>query len=176
MDARRVVTGHREGKSVFVSDTAVAPITVGLMPGAEFHRLWGADATVSLPVAGGPQPDSAQYFPPVGGFRFALFTLPPATVAPAGDIDIPAAIAETGEKLPGLLDAMERGHPGMHTTNTVDFDIVLSGEVWLELDDGAEIQLRQGDSVVQNGTRHAWHNKSAEPCVLAVAIVGAERR
>ena len=57
----------------------------------------------------------------------------------------------------------------MHTTDTVDFDVVVSGEIWLELDDGAEVKLEAGDCVVQNGTRHSWHNRSSEPCVLAVA-------
>ena len=63
----------------------------------------------------------------------------------------------------------------MHASDTVDWDLVISGEVWLELDDGKEVLLRAGDCVIQNGTRHAWHNRSSEPCVLAVAIVGARR-
>ncbi len=63
----------------------------------------------------------------------------------------------------------------MHTTDTVDFDVVVSGEVWLELDDGAEKLLKAGDSVVQNGTKHAWHNRSAAPSVLAICLLGAKR-
>jgi quercetin dioxygenase-like cupin family protein len=62
----------------------------------------------------------------------------------------------------------------MHTTDTIDFEVVLSGSVTLELDDGAEVNLRQGDTVVQNGTRHRWKNTGTEPCVMAVFIVGAE--
>jgi quercetin dioxygenase-like cupin family protein len=61
----------------------------------------------------------------------------------------------------------------MHTTPTIDFEVVLSGEVVLELDDGAEVTLRPGDTVVQNGTRHRWRNSGAEPAVLAVFIAGA---
>jgi quercetin dioxygenase-like cupin family protein len=63
----------------------------------------------------------------------------------------------------------------MHRTDTVDFDVVLSGELYLEVDDGAEVLLKAGDCVIQNGTRHAWHNRSPENCLVAVAIVGAER-
>ncbi len=70
---------------------------------------------------------------------------------------------------------MEPDHPGMHTTDTVDLDLVVSGEVWLELDDGEEVQLRAGDCVVQNGTRHAWHNRTSEPAVLFVTLLGAAR-
>jgi quercetin dioxygenase-like cupin family protein len=63
----------------------------------------------------------------------------------------------------------------MHTTDTIDFEYVVSGEVWLELDDGVEVKLSAGDTLVQNGTRHAWRNKSAEPCALVVFLVGAHR-
>ena len=64
---------------------------------------------------------------------------------------------------------------GMHTTNTIDYGIVISGEIWLEMDDGATVHLKQGDCVVQNGTRHAWRNNSSEPCVMAFIMVGAKR-
>ena len=64
----------------------------------------------------------------------------------------------------------------MHTTDTVDYLTVVSGEVWLVLDDGAETHLTPGDCVVQKGTKHAWHNRNPEPCVVAAALVGAERR
>ncbi len=77
MDARRVVTGHdAEGKAVFVSDDLVAGVTLTLLPGAEFHRLWGADSTRTFPDDGS-RPDDVAYFPPVGGFRFGFFTIPP---------------------------------------------------------------------------------------------------
>ena len=51
----------------------------------------------------------------------------------------------------------------------------VSGEVYLELDDGSEVLLKAGDCVVQNGTRHAWRNRSSANCVTAVTLVGAER-
>jgi len=63
----------------------------------------------------------------------------------------------------------------MHTTDTVDLDVIVSGEVYLELDDGKEVLLKAGDCVVQNGTRHAWRNRSSQHCVIAVALVGARR-
>jgi quercetin dioxygenase-like cupin family protein len=71
---------------------------------------------------------------------------------------------------------MEMDHPGMHTTNTIDFEVVLSGRIVLELDDGAETELHPGDTVVQNGTRHRWTNPGDEPAVIAVFMVGADRR
>ena len=71
---------------------------------------------------------------------------------------------------------MEPENPGMHTTDTVDIDVVISGEVDLELDDGKTVHLRAGDCVIQNGTRHAWHNRTSEPVVLFVTLLGAARR
>jgi len=68
-----------------------------------------------------------------------------------------------------MVEVLEPMHPGMHTTDTVDFDVVLSGEVYLQLDDGAEVLLKAGDCVIQNGTRHAWQNRSPKDCVIAVA-------
>jgi quercetin dioxygenase-like cupin family protein len=64
----------------------------------------------------------------------------------------------------------------MHTTATVDCGVVLSGEATLELDDGATIVLKPGDTYVQNGTRHRWSNSGSVPAVLAVSIVGAEHQ
>ena len=174
MDVRRVVTGHDpSGNAVFVSDETVAPITLALVPGNEFHRLWGADETRAFPDDGSA-PDAHRYFPSVGGFRFALFTIPPdgGAGAPA-DLDFEAALAEFEEKLPGMAEHLEPDAPGMHTTATVDCGVVLSGQVVLELDDGAKVTLNPGDTYVQNGTRHRWSNTGSVPAVLAVALVGA---
>ena len=74
---------------------------------------------------------------------------------------------------PGLPGYMEPDAPGMHTTDTIDFEVVLEGEIWLELDDGVTVHLKAGDTVVQNGTRHAWRNHGTETCRLAVFICGA---
>ena len=128
MDVRRVVTGHDAGgKAVFVSDEHVAPVVPDLLPGNEFHRLWGGDVTPHFPDDGTRQDDRA-YFPPVGGFRFGFFTIPPDGGAGAPpDVDIAAALADLEGKLPGLAGHMEPDNPGMHTTATIDFEVVLSG-------------------------------------------------
>ena len=174
MDVRRVVTGHDgDGKAVFVSDTTVAPVTLALLPGSEFHQLWGADTAPQFPDDGA-RPASPAYFPPLGGYRFGFFTIPPdgGAGAPA-DLDIEAALAEFEEKLPGLAGHMEPADPGMHTTATIDFEVVVSGQATLELDDGAKVTLEVGDTAVQNGTRHRWSNSGAVPAVLAVVLIGA---
>ncbi len=177
MKIRRVVTGHDErGRAVFVDGREVDPITVSLSPGAEYHRLWGGDEPPSFPDDGSP-PSAHAFFPPLSGYRFLVFTVPPGHRQTAGPepspSEIEAGVAELDEKLPGLRDHMEPDAPGMHTTATIDFEIVLEGEVWLELDDGAEVHLRPGDAVVQNGTRHAWRNKGDVPARLVAFLVGA---
>lgn len=174
MDVRRVVTGHDDqGKAVFAGDERVAAITLSMMPGAEFHRLWGSDGPQTYPDDGA-NPDAHAYFPEVGGFRFGLFTIPPEAEADYPD-DLEAAMVEIEAKLPGMIGHMEPDEPGMHTTDTTDFEVVLSGQIVLELDDGAEVTLEQGDTVVQNGTRHRWKNPGDVPAVLAVFLVGAHR-
>jgi mannose-6-phosphate isomerase-like protein (cupin superfamily) len=176
VQVRRVVTGiTAEGKSVFADDSAVDAITLGLLPGYEFHRLWGSDATTVLPDAGGPRAPMA-YFPPTEGFRFGLFSVAPGSSELPPDLDFTAALDEMEAKLPGMSAHMEPDNPGMHATDTVDFGYIVSGRVTLELDDGATVDLGPGDTVIQNGTRHAWRNPHDEPCVIVVALVGAVRR
>jgi hypothetical protein len=176
VNVRRVVTGRdNAGKSVFVNDEQVEPISLALMPGLEFVRLWGGDETPSLPTDGA-QPAAPAFFPPAGGYRFSFVTIPPEGSATLPeDLDVQQAIAEVNEKLPGMMDHIEADNPGMHTTDTVDLDLVISGEVFLELDDGAEAHLGTGDCVIQNGTRHAWHNRSSGPCTMLSILVGARR-
>ncbi|HYH48197.1 MAG TPA: cupin domain-containing protein [Acidimicrobiia bacterium] len=181
MKVRRVVTGHDDaGSSVLVSDEQVAPVPQSLEPGIQFIQLWGADQIPSLPTDG-REPARSSYFPPPGGVRFAMLSLAPGVLeGPPSFLDTPgadigAALLEVETTMPGLLATLELDNPGMHTTDTIDFGLVLSGELWLELDDGAAVRLGPGDTFVQNGTRHAWRNRSDEPAVLVVALVGAER-
>jgi quercetin dioxygenase-like cupin family protein len=75
-----------------------------------------------------------------------------------------------------MLEAHEDEHAGVHASDTVDFAVVLSGEVLLELDPGEQRTLKAGDVIIQNGTRHRWENLGQEPATLAVVLIGTERR
>jgi mannose-6-phosphate isomerase-like protein (cupin superfamily) len=175
MEVRRVVTGHdEEGRSVFAADGTVPALELELLAGWAFHALWGGDAIPSFPDDGS-QPPADQYFPPAGGFRFSFSTIPPQGTPPPEVTDLAAAEVAVERAMPGLLGHMEPDDPGMHSTDTIDMEVVLRGEVILELDDGAQRLLRAGDTVVQNGTRHRWRNPGAEPCVMAIFMVGARR-
>jgi quercetin dioxygenase-like cupin family protein len=79
---------------------------------------------------------------------------------------------EQAEQSSGLIEYFEPDNPGMHATPTVDYGIVLEGEIWLELDDGKTVHLKTHDVIVQNGTRHAWRNKSSKPTKMAFVLIG----
>ena len=171
MGIRRVVTGHdANGKAVFASDKEVEPITLALLPGMEFYLLWGSDTPTRFPDDGSP-PAQHTYFPPVGGFRFGLFTVPPDS-SMTQSLDMTAAIPEFNEKLPGLGEHVEPDHPGLPRTATIDYEFIVSGRCVLELDNRAKRELRPGDTVIQNGT-----SRVAQPydelCVIVVVLIGA---
>lgn len=171
---RRVVTGHdAAGRAVFVRDEQVEPLLPSVAPGSAFHQLWNGDGPPHFPDDGA-RPEPTTYFPRVGGFRFNLFTIPSGPVSLPEGYDVAAGLQEMETMLPGMFRWNERDDPGMHTTPTIDFEVVLSGTCTLELDDGAVVRLHPGDTVVQNGTRHRWGNPGPEPCTLAVFLVGAE--
>jgi quercetin dioxygenase-like cupin family protein len=76
----------------------------------------------------------------------------------------------------GRMKALDKGnprHPGFHKTDTIDYAIVLKGEIWALMDEG-ETLLRQGDVLVQRGTNHAWSNRTEEPAVLAFVLIDAK--
>ena len=75
--------------------------------------------------------------------------------------------------VPRLRHGPTPDEPGMHRTATIDYDIVLEGIIGLQLDNGAEITLKPGDVVVQNGTRHRWHNRGKSIARLLAVTVGA---
>ena len=173
MDVRRVVTGHdADGKAFIVSDESVPPITLAMSPEGEWHNLWGADTPPTFPDDGS-MPFAERYFPPVGGFRFVFFSVPPGDrSSPPDDLDFVSALTEMDEKLPGLTEYLEPEAPGMHTTASIDYGIVLLCSVTMELDDGATVTLHAGDTYIQNGTRHRWTNDGDATALLACTLIG----
>lgn len=178
MAIRRVVTGHSAaGKAVFASDGA--PPNVKSAPGAPqlgIGAVWATDHGVTtVPNSDDPTIAMTTYVPGPGGTRFLVTVLPPDSAANGAISPLIAGAPAATEGFPGLNEAMEADNPGMHTTDTVDYDIIISGELWLELDDNAVVHLKPGDIVIQTGTRHAWRNRGTEPCVMYSVLVGAPR-
>jgi mannose-6-phosphate isomerase-like protein (cupin superfamily) len=175
MIVRRICTGHdADGQPCVARDEPIEPVTVRLLPGCEFHSLWSSDEALQVPNDGQP-PQAPNYFPTSAGCRFLVFSVPPQGEHLPEGFDYPAAFAEVRRRLPGLMEQMERDAPGMHTTDTVDFDYVIEGEVVLDLGNGREVLLKAGDAVVQNGTRHRWLNRSDKTCRVLACLVGARR-
>ncbi|MBK8957043.1 MAG: cupin domain-containing protein [Proteobacteria bacterium] len=174
---RRIVTGHdAQGKSVFIADgEAPNRITLDGRPGWELNTLWSTKGTPGVPASGDPSLHLDTYLPATPGTRF-IFATWPGRQDQARNADPETLRAEYNAKVPGMGHAHEKDNHGMHTTDTVDYVVILTGEVWLELDDGKEVLVKAGDCVVQNGTRHRWHNRSDTPCTMAAVMLGAERR
>jgi mannose-6-phosphate isomerase-like protein (cupin superfamily) len=173
---RRVVTArNRAGKAIMVQN-GVSPrvVTTETLPGLTLVEVWATDTIPTLPIAPVDLTTTmGSFVPGPGGTRFRIVQFPGAS---SRAFDQEAFRREYLVKAPGLAEAMERQDSGMHTTDSVDYGVVISGEITLELDDGATVNLKQGDCVVQNGTRHAWRNRSRTPCVMAFVLVGAAKR
>jgi mannose-6-phosphate isomerase-like protein (cupin superfamily) len=177
MQVRRVVTGiGPEGRSVIVSDgPAPRSAQYASVPGFASALLWSTPA--ALHVGGAVKDDTPQvsFVPGPGETRLMFVTFPPDSVMMRPEFDGAAFGAEFMQKAPGLAETFEMEHPGMHTTNSVDYDVVLDGEIVLELDEGREVTLRRHDVVVQHGTRHAWRNRGDRPATMLFVLMGAER-
>ncbi|CAB4935645.1 unannotated protein [freshwater metagenome] len=170
---RRVVTGVDDaGKSVFISDEALTPVQPPLLGGVKVLQLFGEDAIPTVPNDG-TFPDDLRFF--ASGresYRFMICSYPPASeVTPPEDIE--AATAETERLAPGILDLGPQAY-GLHYTPSVDFIYVLGGEVTITLDDGATTVLRQGDSLMQCGARHAWANNGDTWATFLCGTLGAD--
>jgi hypothetical protein len=170
---RRVVTGHNEnGKSYIVSDDA-SPNTLPLLdnPALGLTDLW---VTHSTPADNSTVGDAAArkvvLNPPAGGTLFRVVEFPPDKLLP-GNVDRKAVFAAMGA--PDVMDSDGSRHPMMHKTSTVDYAIVISGEIWAILDE-SETLLRAGDCLIQRGTNHAWSNRTDKPCLIAFILVDAK--
>jgi mannose-6-phosphate isomerase-like protein (cupin superfamily) len=154
MGVRRVVTGtDAEGRSVVLSDGEA-------FGGDAWAEVWVTDPAIGVDAVVDPHDGPLALEPPAGGTAWRVFEVPPDAV-------MRAAMA----RAVGTIDGMEAD--GFHTTQTIDYVMVLEGEVALELDAG-EVVLGPGDCVVQRGTRHAWRNRSDRP-VRMVAVMLSTR-
>ncbi|MGB5865352.1 MAG: cupin domain-containing protein [Sulfitobacter sp.] len=157
------------GRSYILSDGP--PETTMVQPGRAltFYELWetggplasnlGTDDAVVGPV---------RHHPPLGGTRFRIVELMPISDGSAG------AVGDDFENL--QADGIQvdgAGDPTMHRNETVDYNIILSGEVVAVTEEG-ETLLKAGDVLIQRGTAHTWHNRSERPCVFASVMVSAE--
>jgi hypothetical protein len=169
---RRVVTGHRDGKSVVLSDQR--------RPAYKFKTGGRFEHTCVWATNGSEEADPNQVeerlpkwaLPAPGGSIVHVVTFPPAAAGTAQLTNDASAVAqEYLTRLPGLAETFEHDGSQMHTTRTIDYGLMLDGELWLELDDGKTVHLNPGDIVVQQGTRHAWRNKGHHPATIVFVML-----
>ncbi len=177
MQIRRIVTATDPHGQAFVQSDALFEQAYQSYPGFANTVLWLTDQTPQVGVDQGadPVPSLTRFLPPAGGTRLLTLTVPADASMLSPGFDPTAFGAETARRAPGFIETFEPDTPGMHTTDTVDYGVLLDGEIWLELDGQQEVKLRPFDVVIQNGTRHAWRNKSSRAATLLFVLVGAAR-
>jgi mannose-6-phosphate isomerase-like protein (cupin superfamily) len=171
---RRVVVANKGGTSRVVEEGEPPRSAVFTAPqGLAQSLVWRTEPVPPLNYDGTePTTATRSVLPQPGGTSLIVLTIPPDGAYADPSFDPVAAAAESAKYSPGLAELFESDNPGMHTTPTVDYDVVLEGELWLELTDG-EVRLTAGDVVVQHGTRHAWRNRSDKPATLLAVLIGA---
>ena len=164
---RRIVTGNNaDGKAYFVSD---GPSPTRLDTGMTISEQFWIDDPAKPDPSGTTDPVDVEILPlhpPANGSCFRIVTFQPEGHTPEISTEELAKNRSRGD----AGGVFEEDNPGMHTTRTIDYAIVLTGEIYLKLDEGEE-RLRAGDIVVQRATRHGWYNRGNEPCAIAFVLI-----
>ncbi|MGQ0652003.1 MAG: cupin domain-containing protein [Betaproteobacteria bacterium] len=169
---RRVVTGHdRYGKSIFVMDGEAPNVKeMTSMPGLALTDLW---ETTGAPASNDGDKDAAvravRLEPPATGTIVRIVEFPPDALW-RQNVDAKAAFKSIGA---GHAKDASSADPMMHKTSTVDYIIVLKGEIYAIMDKG-ETLLKEGDVLIQRGTNHSWSVRGGEPCIVAAVLVSAK--
>jgi quercetin dioxygenase-like cupin family protein len=144
LKVRRVVTGHDEAGRAVVKVDEIADNIVSKRPGSSSIVAW---STQGFPVSNDGDTD------PSG--------------ASIGTTIENGTVFRIGRYAPGVT-------PRNHRTDSIDYAVVMSGEIDMELDDGVTVHLKAGDVLVQRGTIHNWVNRGTEACVIAFVLVSAK--
>lgn len=171
---KRIVTGHdAQGHAVVAMDGAPPNIVeLNNLPGTVFYELW---KTYTMPAVldNGPDPTlgALRLAPTAGGTVVRIVDIPPDTAEflAHGAAKMQGAFAQIGDVHASTVKK-DSPHPLMHRTESVDYGIVIEGEITLVMDLG-EAVLKQGDVVIQRGTNHAWANRSDKVCRIAFILI-----
>lgn len=173
---RRVVTQDAPDGVSSVACDGHPPVSAAYehIPGMITRLIWATPAVLEIPSqVRDPTSPALSHAPSAGETRFIVATFPPDSIF-AGPEFRPDLAAEENLRLsPGLAELFEPD--GFHRTDSIDYCVVLEGELCLELGDGSRTRLQQHDVVVQNGSRHAWRNESDRPATAAFVLIGARR-
>jgi mannose-6-phosphate isomerase-like protein (cupin superfamily) len=176
---RRIVTGHdKVGRAIIQQDGPVPRVQrVGGAHGPLFFEVWNTRATPA-PIdrdSGEPREEGIQLAPPKSGTRIRVLDIPPedASIATITPEQAAAHFAEVGAASASSHAGAATRHAFMHRTETIDYGIVLEGEITLILDEG-ETVMRAGDIVIQRGTNHGWANRSNRNCRIAFILIDGQ--
>lgn len=173
----RVVTGHDKAGYAVISLNDALPTVVELaaIPGTVFHEVWSTNAS-PVPISNGADPTLGALClpPPSGGTRIRFVDIPPDTeeFLAQGAARMHDAFTQIGDASASTVQS-HSPHPLMHRTESVDYGVVIAGELTLILDN-SEVQLRPGSVVVQRGTNHAWANRSTQVCRMLFVLVSGQ--
>ena len=174
---RRVITGHDSaGKAVVIEDRAAPAVRSNpLRPGHASTDLWktdGAPVVLKSRMAD-PTGGARQIHPLPNGtvFRIAELAPEPAEIRNMAPEQARQVFAASGNAAASTFGRGGR-HPMMHRTETIDYAVVLEGEVTMLLDE-EDVHLKAGDVVIQCGTNHAWSNRSDKPCRMLYVLIDA---
>ena len=166
---RRVVTGHNaKSQAVVASDAPPTRVFDNLgEKGLVFYEVWNTRESPARIDRNDAEPheDKLSLPPPPGGTRIRVLDIPPDR--PNTDFD--TVFDSIGGKDAHIREG-KRQHGSFHRTRSVDYGIVLSGEITLLLDQG-EVTVKAGDIVIQRGTHHGWVNRTNHPCRIAFVLV-----
>lgn len=173
---RRVVTGHdAEGRAIIQEDGPIARMQrIGGDIGPMFHEVWNTRATPA-PIdadSGEPEEDGIVLAPPKNGTRIRVLDIPPEGdgIRNMTPEEAAAHFAEVGAGSASNAAKAGAKHALMHRTETIDYGIVIEGELVLIMDEG-ETTVRAGDIVIQRGTNHGWANRSDRNCRIAFILI-----
>jgi len=172
---RRLVTGDgANGRSSIVEDAPASAVrTVAERPGYRSVNVW---RTEEAPVKINSADTAANHqgiLPPANGTILRIIDFPPESADPA---ERQRRIQATfnGMFKDAIHDKRAGAHPGMHRTETIDYAIILEGEIWAVMDEG-ETLMRAGDVLIQRGTNHAWANRSQKTARIAFVLMDGKR-
>lgn len=176
---RRIVTGHDSAGNAIIQSTS--PPTriqvIGNGEGPTFYEVWNTKETPALIDRASGEPFEAQLTlaPPQHGTRIRVLDIPPETgsMSRVDQAQARSLFAEIGAADASTYDGAGSHHPHMHRTQTIDYGIVLEGEITLLVGEG-EVLVRTGDIVIQRGTNHAWANRSGRPCRIAFILIDGQ--
>jgi|ERR1700733_10540613 hypothetical protein len=173
---RRIVTGHDARGTAVIQEDGPPSRTqrIGGAQGPIFYEVWNTRETPARieRSSGEPPEDGIRLAPPKGGTRIRVLDIAPddASLASLTPEQARAHFAEVGAGDASSHAGAATRHAFMHRTETIDYGIMLHGELTLIMDEG-ETVIRAGDIVIQRGTNHGWANRSGKPCRIAFVLI-----